>query len=82
VIVSIQGLILGTAKPYFLEAGFEKYIGTVDGERASEAYNENAMLLAIRAMLFMLQYPIVPFEGMAERASEMPCLCLTRIDVS
>lgn len=40
VLVSIQGLILGTQHPYFLEAGFEKQRGTVRGDQNSRNYNE------------------------------------------
>mmetsp|Transcript_17618 Transcript_17618/g.27228 ORF Transcript_17618/g.27228 Transcript_17618/m.27228 type:complete len:831 (-) Transcript_17618:23-2515(-) len=44
VILSIQGLILGTEEPYFLEAGFEKRKGSSIGSVHSSRYNPTAIL--------------------------------------
>lgn len=43
VIVSIQGLILGTPEPYFLEAGYESRRGQPDAMEGSLLYNQSAL---------------------------------------
>ena len=50
VFVSIQGLILGTPEPYYLEAGHDKLKGTFQGKRASKQYNERAVLMALETI--------------------------------
>jgi len=50
-IVSVQGLLLGTPEPYYLEAGYDKQRGTAHGARSSRLYNENAYLLSIQSMI-------------------------------
>lgn len=61
VLVSLQGLVLNS-KPYFNEAGYEKYVGTVEGEKNSLPYNENTYLLNLKTMLYLLRRPPMHFE--------------------
>lgn len=56
VLVSLQGLVLNS-KPYFNEAGYEKQVGTVEGEKNSLPYNENTYLLNLKTMLYLLRRP-------------------------
>jgi len=56
-IVSIQGLLLGTPEPYYLEAGYEKQRGTAHGARSSRLYNESAYLLTIQSMIIAQNLP-------------------------
>ncbi|KAJ8490557.1 hypothetical protein OPV22_012278 [Ensete ventricosum] len=56
VLVSLQGLVLND-KPYFNEAGYEKHIGTVEGEKNASPYNENAYLMNLKSMLYLLRRP-------------------------
>jgi len=51
VLLSIQGLILGTEEPYYLEAGFEKRKGSSIGDVHSLRYNPKAILGAFRHTL-------------------------------
>ncbi|CAK9153967.1 unnamed protein product [Ilex paraguariensis] len=61
VLVSLQGLVLNT-KPYFNEAGYDKQIGTAEGEKNSLSYNENTFLLNCKTMMFLLRRPPKDFE--------------------
>ncbi|CAL9130869.1 unnamed protein product [Musa textilis] len=61
VLVSLQGLVLND-KPYFNEAGYEKHIGTVEGEKNASPYNENAYLTNLKSMLYLLRRPPMHFE--------------------
>ncbi|THU71247.1 hypothetical protein C4D60_Mb08t33550 [Musa balbisiana] len=61
VLVSLQGLVLND-KPYFNEAGYEKHIGTVEGEKNASPYNENAYLTNLKSMLYLLRKPPMHFE--------------------
>jgi ubiquitin-conjugating enzyme E2 O len=61
VLVSLQGLVLNE-KPYFNEAGYEKQVGTVEGEKNALPYNENTYLLSLRSMLYILRRPPMHFE--------------------
>ncbi|CAA6656009.1 unnamed protein product [Spirodela intermedia] len=61
VLVSIQGLVLNS-RPYFNEAGYEKQVGTAEGEKNSYPYNENTYLLNLRSMLYLLRRPPMHFE--------------------
>ncbi|XP_010922564.1 probable ubiquitin-conjugating enzyme E2 23 [Elaeis guineensis] len=61
VLVSLQGLVLNS-KPYFNEAGYEKQVGTVEGEKNSLPYNENTYLLNLKTMLYLLRRPPMHFE--------------------
>ncbi|XP_072988038.1 probable ubiquitin-conjugating enzyme E2 23 isoform X2 [Typha latifolia] len=62
VLVSLQGLVLNS-KPYFNEAGYEKQVGTVEGEKNSLPYNENTYLLNLKSILYLLRRPPMHFEG-------------------
>ena len=64
VVLSIQGLILGTSTPYYLEAGYEKQRGTLEGAISSRRYNEGAYLLTLRSMVASLSCPLTPFESL------------------
>ncbi|OAE35903.1 hypothetical protein AXG93_4259s1070 [Marchantia polymorpha subsp. ruderalis] len=55
-LVSIQGLVLN-AKPYFNEAGYDRQVGTGEGEKNSVVYNENSFLLSCKSMLYLLRRP-------------------------
>jgi ubiquitin-conjugating enzyme E2 O len=61
VLVSIQGLVLN-AKPYFNEAGYDRQVGTAEGEKNSVLYNENAFLLSCKSMLYLLRRPPMHLE--------------------
>lgn len=62
VLISLQGLVLN-ARPYFNEAGYDKQIGTAEGEKNSVAYNENSFLLTCKLMLYLLHRPPQHFES-------------------
>ncbi|KAL2612071.1 hypothetical protein R1flu_023763 [Riccia fluitans] len=55
-LLSIQGLVLN-AKPYFNEAGYDRQVGTGEGEKNSVVYNENSFLLSCKSMLYLLRRP-------------------------
>ncbi|XP_013714448.2 probable ubiquitin-conjugating enzyme E2 23 [Brassica napus] len=61
VLVSLQGLVLNS-KPYFNEAGYDKQIGTAEGEKNSLGYNENAFLLNCKTMMYLMRRPPKDFE--------------------
>jgi ubiquitin-conjugating enzyme E2 O len=61
VLVSIQGLVLND-QPYYNEAGYMKYVGTPEGRRNALPYCENAYLLTLRTMLYLLRKPPQGFE--------------------
>mmetsp|Transcript_17619 Transcript_17619/g.49241 ORF Transcript_17619/g.49241 Transcript_17619/m.49241 type:complete len:1167 (-) Transcript_17619:484-3984(-) len=63
VLVSIQGLVL-VPKPYYNEAGYEKHMGTAEGERNAALYNENAFLLSCRTMMDTVRRPPQHFEAL------------------
>ncbi|KAH7518397.1 probable ubiquitin-conjugating enzyme E2 23 [Ziziphus jujuba] len=56
VLVSLQGLVLNS-KPYFNEAGYDKQIGTAEGEKNSLSYNENTFLLNCKTMMYLMRKP-------------------------
>jgi ubiquitin-conjugating enzyme E2 O len=60
--VSIQGLILGTSEPYFLEAGYDKLRGTPAGIASAKLYNESAFLIAMSTIPTILAAPPKEFE--------------------
>eukprot|EP01099_Mayorella_cantabrigiensis_P006009 TRINITY_DN492_c0_g1_i1.p1 TRINITY_DN492_c0_g1~~TRINITY_DN492_c0_g1_i1.p1 ORF type:complete len:319 (-),score=74.84 TRINITY_DN492_c0_g1_i1:46-1002(-) len=64
VIVSVQGLILGTREPYYLEAGYDKHRGTVSGNQNSRLYNEMAFLLCLRSMISHIKAPPIHFSSL------------------
>ncbi|XP_031380623.1 probable ubiquitin-conjugating enzyme E2 23 [Punica granatum] len=61
VLVSLQGLVLN-AKPYFNEAGYDKQIGTAEGEKNSLSYNENTFLLNCKMMMNLMRRPPKDFD--------------------
>ncbi|KAL5706418.1 (E3-independent) E2 ubiquitin-conjugating enzyme [Ranunculus cassubicifolius] len=61
VLVSLQGLVLNS-KPYFNEAGYDKQVGTAEGEKNSLSYNENTFLLNCKSVMFLLRKPPKDFE--------------------
>ncbi|KAA8546118.1 hypothetical protein F0562_020431 [Nyssa sinensis] len=61
VLVSLQGLVLNS-KPYFNEAGYDKQIGTAEGEKNSLSYNENTFLLNCKTMMYVMRKPPKDFE--------------------
>nr|CAD1844552.1 unnamed protein product [Ananas comosus var. bracteatus] len=61
VLVSLQGLVLNS-KPYFNEPGYEKQIGSSEGEKNSLSFNENTYLMSLRSMLYLLRRPPMHFE--------------------
>lgn len=56
VLVSLQGLVLNS-KPYFNEAGYDKQIGTAEGEKNSLSYNEHTFLDNCRTMMYLMRRP-------------------------
>ncbi|KAJ6838147.1 putative ubiquitin-conjugating enzyme E2 23 [Iris pallida] len=62
VLVSLQGLVLNS-KPYFNEAGYEKQVGTIEGEKNCIPYNENTYLLNLKSMMYLLRRPPMHFES-------------------
>ncbi|GAB2291926.1 Probable ubiquitin-conjugating enzyme E2 23 [Dionaea muscipula] len=65
VLVSLQGLVLNS-KPYFNEAGYDKQIGTAEGEKNSLSYNENTFLLNCKTMMYLLRKPPKDFEDLVK----------------
>ncbi|KAE8817194.1 putative ubiquitin carrier protein E2 23 [Hordeum vulgare] len=61
VVVSIQGLVLND-KPYYNEAGYETLVDKPEGCRNALSYNENAYLLTLRTMQYLLRRPPQGFE--------------------
>ncbi|KAL9690801.1 hypothetical protein QQ045_011211 [Rhodiola kirilowii] len=61
VLVSLQGLVLNS-KPYFNEAGYDRQVGTAEGEKNSLSYNENTYLLNIKTMMLLMRKPPKDFE--------------------
>ncbi|XP_002277945.1 probable ubiquitin-conjugating enzyme E2 23 isoform X1 [Vitis vinifera] len=65
VLVSLQGLVLNS-KPYFNEAGYDKQIGTAEGEKNSLSYNENTFLLNCKTMMYLMRKPPKDFEELVK----------------
>eukprot|EP00271_Cylindrocystis_brebissonii_P005211 TRINITY_DN17172_c1_g4_i1.p1 TRINITY_DN17172_c1_g4~~TRINITY_DN17172_c1_g4_i1.p1 ORF type:complete len:1392 (+),score=291.27 TRINITY_DN17172_c1_g4_i1:430-4605(+) len=63
VFVSLQGLVL-VAKPYYNEAGYERQMGTAEGERNALLYNESAFLLSCKSTLQLLRRPPLGIEDL------------------
>ncbi|XP_028798561.1 probable ubiquitin-conjugating enzyme E2 23 isoform X2 [Neltuma alba] len=61
VLVSLQGLVLNS-KPYFNEAGYDKQIGTAEGEKNSLSYNEHTFLDNCRTIMYLMRRPPKDFE--------------------
>jgi ubiquitin-conjugating enzyme E2 O len=55
-LLSLQALVLNE-KPYFNEAGYDKFVGKADGEKNSITYNENTFLLSCKSMMYILHKP-------------------------
>lgn len=72
--MSLQGLVL-VRNPYFNEAGYEKQVGTLDGDRNSRPYNESAFLHTCRTSLRLLQSPPPPFAPLIKvgNSGVTPC---------
>jgi ubiquitin-conjugating enzyme E2 O len=60
-LLSLQALVLNE-KPYFNEAGYDKFVGKADGEKNSITYNENAFLLSCKSMMYILHKPPKHFD--------------------
>ncbi|XP_071701637.1 probable ubiquitin-conjugating enzyme E2 23 [Rutidosis leptorrhynchoides] len=65
VLVSLQGLVLNS-KPYFNEAGYDKQLGTAEGEKNSLSYNENTFLLSCKTMMYLMRRPPKDFEDLVK----------------
>ncbi|KAK6917556.1 Ubiquitin-conjugating enzyme E2 [Dillenia turbinata] len=65
ILLSLQALVLNE-KPYFNEAGYDKQVGSVEGEKNSISYNENAFLVTCKSMLYVLRKPPKHFEALVE----------------
>jgi ubiquitin-protein ligase len=65
-VLSLHGLVLGDAEPYFLEAGYERQRGTAEGQRHSKRYTERALLLVVRHLIHVVARCVqdVHFERM------------------
>eukprot|EP01137_Pigoraptor_chileana_P003704 Opistho-2@44285 len=63
VLVSIQSLIF-VPSPWFNEPGYEKYLGTPEGDKNSSIYNQNLRVRTVQlAMLGILQSPPPCFDA-------------------
>ncbi|XP_038723432.1 probable ubiquitin-conjugating enzyme E2 23 isoform X2 [Tripterygium wilfordii] len=65
VLVSLQGLVLN-ARPYFNEAGYDRQIGTAEGEKNSLFYNENTFLLNCKTMMYLMRRNPKDFEELVK----------------
>ncbi|KAB1207518.1 putative ubiquitin-conjugating enzyme E2 23 [Morella rubra] len=65
VLVSLQGLVLNS-KPYFNEAGYDKQVGTAEGEKNSLSYNENTFLLNCKTMMYLMRKTPKDFEELVK----------------
>ncbi|XP_057517723.1 probable ubiquitin-conjugating enzyme E2 23 [Amaranthus tricolor] len=65
VLVSLQGLVLNS-RPYFNEAGYDKQIGTAEGEKNSLSYNENTFLLSCKTIMYLIRKPPKDFEDLVK----------------
>merc|ERR1719387_62413 len=65
VLISIQGLVL-VAKPYYNEAGYDKHLGTLSGEKNAFLYNESAFLLTLKNMINTMRRPPRHFESLVK----------------
>lgn len=70
VLVSLQGLVLNS-RPYFNEAGYDKQVGTAEGEKNSLSYNENTFLLNCKTMMYLMRKPPKDFEELIEEHFRM-----------
>ncbi|KAJ3670630.1 hypothetical protein LUZ60_008056 [Juncus effusus] len=65
VLLSLQGLVLNE-KPYFNEAGFDKQVGRLEGEKNSIGYNENVVLLTCKSMVYVVNKPPKDYEELVK----------------
>eukprot|EP01098_Paradermamoeba_levis_P011129 TRINITY_DN4731_c0_g4_i3.p1 TRINITY_DN4731_c0_g4~~TRINITY_DN4731_c0_g4_i3.p1 ORF type:complete len:395 (-),score=154.58 TRINITY_DN4731_c0_g4_i3:38-1075(-) len=66
VLISIQSFIL-VEKPYFNEPGYERQMGTKEGDQNNKDYNDNIRLQTIRwAMVEQLRKPSPGFEDVVQ----------------
>lgn len=70
VLVSLQGLVLNS-RPYFNEAGYDKQVGTAEGEKNSLSYNENTFLLNCKTMMYLMRKPPKDFEELIREHFKM-----------
>ena len=61
-LVSIQGLVL-VSEPYYNEAGYERQMGTLEGNHNSKQYNESTLLLVLKHMIHSLTHPTPPLSA-------------------
>ncbi|KAF2077705.1 hypothetical protein CYY_001022 [Polysphondylium violaceum] len=81
VLISIQGLILGSKEPYFLEAGYDTQIGTHIGVRNSSLYNEDSYLLSLEALVFYISnQPLLFKDIIIQHIQSKKIEILKRID--
>eukprot|EP01026_Neomeris_dumetosa_P036369 TRINITY_DN2934_c0_g2_i2.p1 TRINITY_DN2934_c0_g2~~TRINITY_DN2934_c0_g2_i2.p1 ORF type:complete len:1014 (-),score=148.93 TRINITY_DN2934_c0_g2_i2:902-3781(-) len=59
--VSIQGLVL-VSKPFFNEAGFDRFIGQPQSEQNAKLYNEQTFIINCKTMSNQLRNPPKGFE--------------------
>ncbi|KAI9145884.1 hypothetical protein BKA69DRAFT_1046109 [Paraphysoderma sedebokerense] len=55
-LISAQALIL-VKEPYYNEAGYNKFVGTMEGYDHSKMYNEKAYILSLKSILYILNHP-------------------------
>lgn len=77
VLLSLQALVLNK-KPYFNEAGYDQQVGSVEGEKNSCSYNENAILMSYKSMLYILRNPPKHFEALVEEHFSKSCAHILR----
>ncbi|XP_024987651.1 probable ubiquitin-conjugating enzyme E2 24 [Cynara cardunculus var. scolymus] len=77
VLLSLQALVLNK-KPYFNEAGYDQQVGSIEGEKNSCSYNENAFLMSCKSMLYILRKPPKHFEALVEEHFRERCMHILR----
>nr|XP_043623517.1 probable ubiquitin-conjugating enzyme E2 24 [Erigeron canadensis]XP_043623518.1 probable ubiquitin-conjugating enzyme E2 24 [Erigeron canadensis] len=73
VLLSLQALVLNQ-KPYFNEAGYDQQVGSLEGDKNSCSYNENAFLMSCKTMLYILRKPPKHFEELVEEHFSKRCV--------
>ena len=64
-LVSIQSLIL-VQFPYYNEAGYEKFMGTEQGDHLARNYNESAFLVTLQSMAVLAANPPKDFVDVCD----------------
>ncbi|XP_024983922.1 probable ubiquitin-conjugating enzyme E2 24 [Cynara cardunculus var. scolymus] len=72
VLLSLQALVLNQ-NPYFNEAGYDQQVGSVEGEKNSCSYNENAFLMSCKSIIYTLRKPPKHFEALVEEHFRRRC---------